>query len=202
VSGDPATPAGQAALAAGVLAGDQAAEQSLAAHYRRRIYLMMLARVRDRDTAEELTQDTLLAALAALRKGQLRQAESLGAFIHGVGRNLVNNHLRTRRSQPAAVQLSDDMPVAVPHEDFEGAQRLALVRREIGRLEPADREILMRTLVRGEKPGQIAQEMALSPEVVRARKSRALRRVIQRLADQRILSRYSPSAHLVHEAPR
>ncbi len=200
--GDPTTPAGQAALAAGVLAGDQAAEQALAAHYRRRIFLMMLARLRDRDLAEELTQDTLLAVLAALRKGQLRQAESLGAFIHGVGRNIVNNHLRTRRNQPPAVEFSDDLPVAVPHEDFEGAQRVALVRREIGRLEATDREILLRTLVRGEKPGQIAREMALSSDVVRARKSRALRRVIQRLADQRILSRYAPTAHLVHEVPR
>lgn len=200
--GDPTTPAGQAALAAGVLAGDAAAEQALAAHYRRRIFLMMLARLRDRDTAEELTQDTMLAVLAALRKGQLRQAESLGAFVHGVGRNVVNNHIRTHRSQPHAIALSDDVPVAVPPDDFEGAQRVALVRREIGRLEPVDREILMRTLVGGEKPGQIAREMALSSDVVRARKSRALRRVIQRLADQRILSQYAPAPHLAHEAPR
>lgn len=199
---DPATPAGQAALAAGVLAGDPAAEQALAAHYRRRVFLMMLARLRDRDTAEELTQDTMLAVLAALRKGQLRQAESLGAFVHGVGRNLVNNFVRTRRNRPASVELNDDLRVAVPHEDFEGAQRVALVRREIGRLEPTDREILLRTLVGGEKPGQIAREMSLSSDVVRARKSRALRRVIQRLADQRILSRYAPPPHLVHEDRR
>lgn len=199
---DPSTPAGQAALAAGVLAGDPAAEQALATHYRRRIFLMMLARLRDRDAAEELAQDTMLAVLAALRKGQLRQAESLGAFIHGVGRNLVNNYARTRRSQPPSVELTEDVRVAVPHEDFEGAQRVALVRREIARLEPTDREILMRTLVSGEKPGQIARDMALSSDVVRARKSRALRRVIQRLADQRILSQYAPGPHLVHEAPR
>lgn len=199
---DPSTPAGQAALAAGVLAGDPAAEQALATHYRRRIFLMMLARLRDRDAAEELAQDTMLAVLAALRKGQLRQAESLGAFIHGVGRNLVNNYVRTQRSQPPSVELTEDVRVAVPHEDFEGAQRMALVRREISRLEPTDREILMRTLVSGEKPGQIARDMALSSDVVRARKSRALRRVIQRLVDQRILSHYAPGPHLVHEAPR
>lgn len=202
MSADLSTPAGQAALAAGVLAGDAGAEQALASHYRRRIFLMMLARLRDRDQAEELTQDTMVAVIGALRKGQLRQAESLGAFVHGVGRNLVNNHLRTRRAHPPAVALTDEVSASVPHADFEGAQRLALVRREIARLEATDREILMRTLVGGEKPGQIAREMSLSSDVVRTRKSRALRRVIQRLVDQRILSQYAPGPHLVHEAPR
>lgn len=201
MAGDLSTPAAQAALAAGILAGDPAAEQALAVHYRRRVLLMMLARLRDRDAAEELAQDTMLAVIAALRKGQLRQAESLGAFVHGVARNLANNHLRTVRARPVTVELTDDSLASVPHVDFEGAQRLALVRREIARLEPIDREVLMRTLVDGQKPGQIAREMSLSSDVVRARKSRALRRVMQRLADRRILSRSVTVPHLSNEAP-
>jgi DNA-directed RNA polymerase specialized sigma24 family protein len=99
------------------------------------------------------------------------------------------------------VELTDDALASVPHADFEGAQRVAIVRREIAKLEPIDREVLTRTLVHGQKPGQIAREMALSPDVVRARKSRALRRVIQRLTDQRVLSRSAAVSHLAHEAP-
>jgi RNA polymerase sigma factor (sigma-70 family) len=201
VESDLSTPAAQAALAAGILAGDQAAEHALATHFRRRVLLMMLARLRDRDAAEEITQETMLAVIAALRKGQLRQAESLGAFVHGVARNLANNHLRTIRARPPAVELTDDALASVPHADFEGAQRVAIVRREIAKLEPIDREVLARTLVHGQKPGQIAREMALSPDVVRARKSRALRRVIQRLTDQRVLSRSAAISHLANEAP-
>lgn len=198
---DLSTPAGQAAVAAGVQAADPAAEQALATHYRRRIYLMMLARLRNRDAAEELAQDTMLAVLAALRKGQLRHGDRLGAFIHGVARNLVNNHVRTQRSRPITIELGEHLAAVVPHEDFEGAQRMAFLRREIAQLKATDREILLRTLVNGEKPGQIARAMALSSDVVRARKSRALRRVIQRLADRRILSRIAAAPHLVHEAP-
>lgn len=201
MAADLSTPEGQAAVAEAVLAGDTVAEQALASHYRRRVLLMMRARLRDRDAAEELTQDTMLAVIAALRKGQLRQAGSLGAFVHGVARNVANNYVRTRRAQPAPLELRHDGLATVPHADFEGAQRLLLVRREIARLEPTDREVLMRTLVNGQKPGQIAREMSLSPEVVRARKSRALRRVIERLVDRRVLSRSGASAHLASEAP-
>jgi DNA-directed RNA polymerase specialized sigma24 family protein len=35
----------------------------------------------------------------------------------------------------------------------------------------------MRTLVEGEKPGEIAQQLGLSSEVVRQRKSRAVKKV-------------------------
>ena len=47
----------------------------------------------------------------------------------------------------------------------------------------SDRQILLLTLVDGMKPGEIAEQMGLTAEVVRARKSRAQKRVVAALAD-------------------
>jgi RNA polymerase sigma-70 factor (ECF subfamily) len=181
--------------------GDSAAEGELAHQFRRRVFVMLLARLRHRDTAEELTQDTLIAVIAALRKGQLRQPSSLAAFVHGTARNLANNHLRARRTCRDEVEFTSDLQVAVPPVDFEGAQHTALVRREIAVLEPTDRQILWRTLVGGEKPGEIARSLGLSPEVVRTRKSRAVRRLADRLRSHGMVSRSPAANHSVSEAP-
>lgn len=49
----------------------------------------------------------------------------------------------------------------------------------MGRLDPTDRTILLRTLLEGLKPGEIARDLGVSSEVVRTRKSRALKKVIE-----------------------
>ncbi|MCL4811193.1 MAG: RNA polymerase sigma factor [Vicinamibacteraceae bacterium] len=159
--------------------GDPSGEHDLAAIFERRIRLMLAARLRDHDAALEVTQDTLLAVITALRKGQLRNAESLAAFVHGIARNLANNFLRTRQESPRFVEVTPELPLAAPAHDFEGQERLALVRKAMGRLDPTDRTILLRTLLEGLKPGEIARDLGVSSEVVRTRKSRALKKVIE-----------------------
>lgn len=190
------TPEEQVRLVERILAGDADAEQDLAVLFRRRVLAMMHARLRDRDAAEEVTQETLMAVITALRRGQLRQAASLAAFVHGIARNLANNHIRTRHDAPPVVEISADFDLAVPPEDFEANERLRLVRQALGQLEATDRTILTRTLCEGLKPGEIAQDLAMSAESVRTRKSRALKKVID--AVQR-LSRSTRAYHLVAE---
>ena len=57
------------------------------------------------------------------------------------------------------------------------AERNAQVRSALGTLPAMDRRILLMTLVQGMKPGAIARRLSLSDDVVRARKSRAIRKV-------------------------
>src|SRR4051812_46283252 len=75
--------------------GDSAAEGELAAIFRQRIFVAAVARVRDREIARDLTQETLMAVIKSLRAGQLREADKLPAFIQGTARNLINNFFRT-----------------------------------------------------------------------------------------------------------
>jgi DNA-directed RNA polymerase specialized sigma24 family protein len=57
-------------------------------------------------------------------------------------------------------------------------QEQALASRAISTLNPVDQAILQLTLVEGLKPGAIAQRLHLSPDVVRQRKVRATRKVV------------------------
>jgi RNA polymerase sigma-70 factor, ECF subfamily len=174
-----------------IAAGEPAAEAELAERFDRRVRIMMAVRTRDRDAAQDLAQETLIAVLGALRKGQLREAERLSAFVHGTARNVLNNYFRRRQQQPAAVELSPDVASFVPPDELEDSERARALREGLKQLEPADRAVLMMTLVDDLKPGEIARRLGLSSEVVRTRKSRALKRLTEHV--RRVLGPTSPT---------
>jgi RNA polymerase sigma factor (sigma-70 family) len=171
-----------AALAARVAAGHADAEARLVEHFLPRIRVMMLARTRDADLARDLTQDTMVAVLQAARRGQIRDLDRVAAFVHGVARNLANNHARGVRVQAEASL--EALPVEpFVEDDHGGRERQALLERGLEAITPSDRAILQLTLVEGMKPGEIAERLGLTSEVVRARKSRARKRVMDALAE-------------------
>jgi len=177
------TPEGQGALVERLRNGDPSAEDQLIRTFGPRVLVMMRARVQELDTARDLCQDVLIAALHALRQGKLRDEERLAAFVHGIARNTANNYLRTRRRQPILEELPESVPAANWNDPVESVERRQLVNRALSAVTEEDRSILMLTLVEGLKPGEIAERLGLNDEVVRTRKSRALRRVIQRVRD-------------------
>lgn len=125
----------------------------------------------------------MIAAVTALRAGQLRDGDRLPAFVLGIARNLINNHFRTSAGRAERERLAADRPEAIePPDPVEEAQRAALIRQALATLNATDRQILLLTLVEGLKPGDIARRLALSDEVVRARKSRATRKVMEEVA--------------------
>jgi len=170
------------ALLARIANGDAEAETSLVQQFGPRILAMVLARTRDRELARDLAQDALIAVLRAARAGQVRDPERLSAFVHGVARNVVSNYLRGNRRR-AEDQLVDDVPATVSFEDhFDDRERQALLQQALASLGDADRRILEWTLVEGLTPGDIAGRLGVPADVVRTRKSRALKRVLAAMA--------------------
>jgi RNA polymerase sigma-70 factor (ECF subfamily) len=181
--GQAVTPEGQNALVERVRNGDPSAEDELVRLFRPRVLVMMRMRTQEPDTAHDLCQEVLIAVLRALRQGQLRDTERLAAFVHGIARNTANNYLRTRRRQVVLDELSESIQAAGSKDPIESAERRQLVNRALSSVSREDRRILTLTLVEGLKPGEIAQRLGLNDEVVRTRKSRALRKVIERIRD-------------------
>ena len=181
-------PSDLAALATRVASGDQAAEKTLIEHVAPRIRAMALARTRDVDVARDLTQESLIAVLVAARKGQIRDLDRVAAFVCGVARNVINNHRRrTVKLQESPLEdelLQSGLPAFIAEDDHEEAERKRLMTRALSALGPSDRQVLLLTLVQGLKPGEIAAKTGLSPDVVRTRKSRALKRVLEMLEQQ------------------
>jgi RNA polymerase sigma-70 factor (ECF subfamily) len=162
-----------------IAAGDPAADAELAHRFDQRIQVMMTVRTRDRETARDLAQESMIAALGALRKNQLREPERLAGFVYGIARNVLNNYFRRRRAQPPAVELTEESASFLPEDDLESGERERALRQGLGQLEADDRAILVMTLVDDLKPGEIARRLGLSSEVVRTRKSRALKRLTE-----------------------
>lgn len=174
------TPQQQSSLAERIRSGELSAEEELVRLFRDRILLLVLARTRDAEAAQDVTQDVMLAAVRALRGGHLRDTERLAAFVYGTARNLINNSLRSR-SRLREDPIDPALHLAITPDRVENSERVALVRRALGALDSIDRKILLLTLLDGLKPGEIAVRLGLTSEVVRARKSRALKKTIERV---------------------
>lgn len=173
----PAGVPGHSSLAERIRSGDPSAEDEFARYFTGRIRAMLAARTRDPAAAADLAQDTLLAALRALRQGQLRDADRLGAFVYGVARNVLNSHLRGLRDRPREEPIERAPEKANPVEHFEDLERTDRVSRALQDLDEPDRRILALIFGEGLKADEVASRMGLSAEAVRQRKSRALKRV-------------------------
>jgi RNA polymerase sigma-70 factor, ECF subfamily len=160
--------------------GDREAEHAFVERYLRPVKAMLLARSRNPDLAADVLQDVMMDAITALRRGQLREPAKLSSFVIGIARNRLNNHYRSSVRQPESLEFPDLLPDSSSNaEKMETQERETLAMDAISSLDPIDKTILQMTLVDGLKPGVIAQRLSLNPDVVRQRKLRATRRVIE-----------------------
>lgn len=163
-------------LAERIRDGDRAAEDELVARFYRRILLVARVRLRDEQAARDVAQDVMLGVLRGIRAGRLNSHEHLPGYVLGTARNVINSSFRSRRSEADPGDAVVDHR-AIPSEMAELHEQLDLVRLSFEELDPVDRAILGLTLVEGMKPGEIAQRLGMKGELVRKRKSRALRKV-------------------------
>jgi RNA polymerase sigma factor (sigma-70 family) len=175
--------------------GDLEAEKSFAARYLRPVKAMLLARSRDPDVAADLLQETMIEAICALRRGQVREPAKLSSFVIAIARNRLNNHFRSSARQPESLEFPENLPdLKSDATRMEEQERENLAMSAIASLDPLDKSILQMTLLDGLKPGVIAQRLGLNPDLVRQRKLRATRRVIDFVRRQ---SQTDSSDHIV-----
>jgi RNA polymerase sigma factor (sigma-70 family) len=180
-------------LVSAIRAGDREAERAFVLRFMRPVKAMLLARSRNPDLSSDLQQDVMIEAICALRRGQLREAEKLSSFVIGIARNVLNNHFRSNARQPESLELPDDLPdLTSDAERLEEQQREKLAMSAIASLEPLDKTILQMTLVDGLKPGVIAERLGIDSGLVRQRKLRGIKKVIE------FVRRQSQNAAVVH----
>lgn len=167
-------------LVLAIVEGDREAEREFADRYLPKVRVMLLARSRDRELAADLVQEVMIEAICALRRGQLREPAKLSHFVLAIARNVLNSHYRGAVRQPESLEFPDDLPdLKKDSDEMEDRQRESLALGAISSLDPVDKSILQMTLLEGLKPGLIAQRLGLSSDVVRQRKVRATRRVVE-----------------------
>src|SRR5581483_995760 len=134
-----------------------------------------------------------------LRRGQIQDPEKLSQFVLGIARNCLNNYFRSSR-RVVSVDLPDELPDLSDHaERREQLEQEQSALQAIESLDRLDRVILQMTLVDGLKPGVIADNLRLNPDMVRQRKLRATRRVTEFLRGR---SQKSPPGHIQAGGPK
>ena len=180
-------------LAQAIASGDPQAEQEFVALYARPVRAMLLARSRDIDLTADLQQDVLIEAICALRRGQIKDPARLTAYVIGIVRNTLSSYYRANQ-RAQLTELPRDLPDLRPDAQLrEEEERESLAAEAIAALDAVDRAILQMTLCEGMKPGAIAEKLRMKSDVVRQRKVRATRRVIEWINDrsQNAVSGYS-----------
>ena len=161
------------ALLARVAAGDVGALEELYARHGRAVFACLCALTPDRGLAEELLQDTLVAAWAGA--GGFSQEGSVRSWLLGIARRRARDALRRRHLRLAPLADGDRLPAPPGATD-----ELALARAELGELAVAIRalpeahqEVLVLTFVHGLPNGEAAGVLGVPVGTVKSRLNHA-----------------------------
>lgn len=133
--------------------GDMDAVRFLYLRYKDNVYGYVLSIVRDRDEAEDVTQDVFLKLISAIRQYEPRKVP-FTAWIIRVARNVAVDHQRRRQLVPCEEVLGQSVPTEETSVDFRWGLELALMT-----LPEDQRDVVMLRHLAGLTPPEIARQM-------------------------------------------
>jgi RNA polymerase sigma factor (sigma-70 family) len=139
------------------------------------VELIAMRRLGNADDARDAAQETMARALAAIHAGRAPADGEFPAYVHGILRHVIAD--RCRRAPPDAPLGDPPDRRASALDELISAERRSAVARELNRLGRADRQLLLRCFVAGERIADIAAGTGEPAERLRQRKSRALERL-------------------------
>ena len=160
--------------------------EALVEQYRPRILRFILASLRNRESAENLTQDCFVRAYQA--RGQFRGASAAGTWLMQIAANLVRNHESSgrlkfwRRSLRADADLSDlgnwipDRQMS-PEQQAAARQQVERIREAAGRLSGKQRTVFLLRFVEDMELLEIAAVTGMKEGTVKTHLFRALKSV-------------------------
>ena len=160
------------------LLGDTDALDQIVKAYRPSVYRYCRSRLWDHETAEDVTQEVVLAMVQALPRHRSTD-HALGAFVFGIASNQVAMAHRSRARRGTA---TDEVPDLA--DDAAGPEHLAVTQDAIGRLmllvdqlPENQREIVMLRVAAGLSAAETAEVVGSSAGAVRVTQHRALLRL-------------------------
>lgn len=141
-----------------------------------KLYLVAVRKTGDSFVAEDITQETLLAAVRQLSKG--RQPEDMWAWLQGILSNKYCDWLREKYNKP---QISfEEYPFDIADEDEtedDSEEKFAAIRRELGFLARIYREVMVRFYLHGHSLEKIAADLQIPVGTVKSRLNMGRRHV-------------------------
>jgi RNA polymerase sigma-70 factor (ECF subfamily) len=168
-------------LIARVLAGDHAAFDDLLRRHSGPLLASLRARLRDREDARDVLQETWLRAFERLR--ELRDPARLRAWLLSIALNLAR--ARKRRAAPLSLEAPDVSEPAALDEHTEEREELAELRARIAELPERQREVVDLRVSHELSHAEIARLLGITEEASRASHYQALKRLQAALTRQR-----------------
>jgi RNA polymerase sigma-70 factor (ECF subfamily) len=185
----PAAEKTDAELLEAVRSGSSEALEALLHRHEARLYRFARRLCRQREDAEDVLQDSLLAAARSL--SGFRGASSIGTWLYAIARSFCIKKRRRSVFAPVEVSLDTQAPLAArgladparrPDEALEAARLEAALQRAIAALDRPYREVLLLRDVEGLSAAEVAEVTGLSVPAVKTRLHRARGRLREALA--------------------
>jgi RNA polymerase sigma factor (sigma-70 family) len=150
--------------------------RDLVRRHQKSLYAFILRRIGNSSDAEELAQQTFVAAAASI--ASFRGESALSTWLYGVAMNLVRNHLsrepsrRYRFEDPSALE-DVCCTAATPEGRLESKQLAATLEHEMKALPMAMREVLVLVGINELSYEEAAVLLSVPVGTVRSRVSRA-----------------------------
>jgi RNA polymerase sigma-70 factor, ECF subfamily len=166
-----------------VRAGDRSALDRITRCYSRHLLAVGRRVCGDADSARDAVQDALLAA--GQHMDDFRGAGSVEGWLVRMVANACRTRRRGRKNQPEwNGELDEEHAASAARGPADRAAQAQLADALIAallELPPADRAVVLLTQLDGWSGPEVAEALELSPEAVRARLTRARRRLRERL---------------------
>jgi RNA polymerase sigma-70 factor, ECF subfamily len=171
-----------------IQAGDRAAETELVERFSRGLILLLRRLAQNPALADDLHQETLALVIQKIRRGEVREPESLAGFLRSTARNLfLADRRKAARYGPLATDEAGGGPGATladrgpaPVERVMAEEEAREVRRLLGELRfERDRQLLFRFYLSDDSRERICADLEIDPE----RFNQVLHRARERLRE-------------------
>lgn len=158
--------------------GDKAAFERLYADYVTPVYRSIYAKVRHRDTADDLTQVVFLKAFETLGRHTSGNTNPLTYFL-SIARTTVIDHWRKKKI--TAVDLTEEPELASsrpdPRETLEEQETHAALHLALTTLNDEQQEVIIQKFINELSTAEIAALLDKSEDAIRQIQSRAIRQL-------------------------
>jgi RNA polymerase sigma-70 factor, ECF subfamily len=173
--------------------GDPETEQHFGEYFSELIRLKARVRLRSPDLVEDVTQETLMRVLSAIRRGSLDHPERLGAFVNSVCNNVM---LELARHGSRTESMPDKFDAEVPADreyfdvaasvNLENVEHRSMLRDALSHIPQRDRELLQAIYFSEKDVDQVCREYHIDRSYIRVLLHRARSRL--RAAYERALA--------------
>ncbi len=168
--------------------------------YADKLYLAAVRKTGDCMAAEDIAQETFLAALTWLSRG--KKPENLWAWLLAILSNKYCDWLREKYNRPQCsfeeypFEIEGETPWDDENDDVE--EKLECIRREIGHLARIHREVMTRYYMHDQSVEQIARELRIPVGTVKSRLNHGRQHIRKGVADMENYTKQSYEPDTLH----